>query len=96
LSEIKVRAIKLSYATAGGRDRYYHLYVDMLDERRCHCLDMTIHETYLFLVIILQMGHDQRDRLKRLVVHTGIVLYGILRKHNETRQFLSHTKICMF
>jgi hypothetical protein len=31
LSEIKVREIKLSYATAGGRDRNYHLYVYMLD-----------------------------------------------------------------
>ena len=44
-------------------NRYYHQYVDALDEGQTLLPDMTVQETCLFLVIILQMGHDQRDTL---------------------------------
>jgi hypothetical protein len=44
-------------------NRYYHQYLDTLDEGRSPLHDVTIWEMYLFLSIIVQMGHDQRDRL---------------------------------
>ena len=44
-------------------NRYYHQYLDALDEGQSPLPDMTIQETCLFLAIILQMGHNQRDTL---------------------------------
>jgi hypothetical protein len=54
----------LNFAAVGRRDRYYHQYFDTLDEGRFLLLDMTMQEMHLFLPVIVQMGHDRRDRLK--------------------------------
>jgi hypothetical protein len=44
-------------------NQYYHHCLDTLEG--CPPLpDVTIQEMYLFVTIILQMGHDQRDTLK--------------------------------
>jgi hypothetical protein len=45
-------------------NRYYHQYLDMLDEGHTAVPEVTIQEMYLILSIFLQMGHDQRDTLK--------------------------------
>jgi hypothetical protein len=45
-------------------NRYYHPYLDTLDEGRSPLPDVTKQEMYLFLSITVQMGHDQRERLK--------------------------------
>jgi hypothetical protein len=45
-------------------NRYYHLYIDSLDDGRSPRPDVTDSEMFLFLGIIIQMGHDIRDRIK--------------------------------
>jgi hypothetical protein len=45
-------------------NRYYHQYLDTIAEGRSPLPDVTIPEMYLFIPTVLQMGHDQRDRLK--------------------------------
>jgi hypothetical protein len=40
-------------------NRYYHQYLDALYEGCSSLPDVTIKEMYLFLSIIVQMGHDQ-------------------------------------
>jgi hypothetical protein len=45
-------------------NRYYHQYLEAIAEGCSALPDMTIPEMYLFVSIVLQMGHDQRDRLK--------------------------------
>jgi hypothetical protein len=48
----------------GGRDK------DIITSTSTHWMkesplpDMTVQEMYLFLAIVVQMGHDQRDVLK--------------------------------
>jgi hypothetical protein len=44
--------------------RYYHQYLDSLEDGPSPLLDMTDSETFLFLGIIIQIGHDIRDRLR--------------------------------
>ena len=44
-------------------NRYYHQYLDALDEGQSSLPEMTVQEMCLFLAINLQMGHDQRDTL---------------------------------
>jgi hypothetical protein len=56
---------------------------------------ITVQETYLFLSIIVQMGHNQRDMLKDYRSISNC-LYGVLWKHNETRQILPYTEISTF
>jgi hypothetical protein len=41
-------------------NRYYHQYLESLNDRRSPLLDMTLKEMFSFLAI-LQMGHDIRD-----------------------------------
>jgi hypothetical protein len=45
-------------------NRYYQKYLDMLDNGSSSAPDITECEMFLFLVIIVQMGHDIRDSLK--------------------------------
>jgi hypothetical protein len=45
-------------------NRYYHQDLDTLDEGGSPLPNVTVQEMYLFLVIILQMGHDLKDTLK--------------------------------
>jgi hypothetical protein len=45
-------------------NRYYRQYLDTIAEGRSPLPDVTIPEMYVFVSIVLQMGHDQRDRLK--------------------------------
>jgi hypothetical protein len=45
-------------------NRYYRQYLETIAEGRSPLPNMTILEMYLFVSIVLQMGHDQRDRLK--------------------------------
>jgi len=44
-------------------NRYYHQYLHALDKGQSPLPDMTVQKTCLFLAVILQMGHDQRDTL---------------------------------
>jgi hypothetical protein len=44
-------------------NRYYHQYLDRLDDGPSRP-DVTNSEMFLFLGIIIQMGHDIRDRIK--------------------------------
>jgi hypothetical protein len=50
--------------SAEEKNRYYHQYLDALDEECSPLPDMTIQEMYLPPSVIVPMGHDQRDRLK--------------------------------
>jgi hypothetical protein len=45
-------------------NRYYHQYLDRLDDGLSPRSDVTDSEMFLFLVIIIQMGNDIRDRIK--------------------------------
>jgi hypothetical protein len=45
-------------------NRYYHQYLDTLKEGWSPLPDGPVQEMYLFLAIILQMGHDIKDTLK--------------------------------
>jgi hypothetical protein len=51
-------------------NRYYHLYLDRRDETRKPLPDITNPEMFLFLAIILQMGHDVRDRFRDYLTRT--------------------------
>jgi hypothetical protein len=42
-------------------NRYYKQYAEKLDEGPAPLSDVTVQEIYLFIAIILQMGHDQRE-----------------------------------
>jgi hypothetical protein len=47
-------------------NKYYSQYLDTLDSD-CGCsqlLDVTVREMYIFLAIIIQVGHDIKDLLK--------------------------------
>ena len=44
-------------------NRYYHQYLDALDEGHSSLPGITVQEMCLFLAITLQIGHDQRDML---------------------------------
>jgi hypothetical protein len=48
-------------------NRYYHKYLDTLDEGCSPLPDVTIQEMYLVSSIIVQMGHDERQ-IQRLLV----------------------------
>jgi hypothetical protein len=41
-------------------NRYSHQYLDMLDDGHPPLPNMTVQEVYLFLSVIVQMGHNQR------------------------------------
>jgi hypothetical protein len=43
---------------------YYKQYIDTLDEGPTPLRDVTVQEIYLFVAVVFQMGHDQRDTLK--------------------------------
>jgi hypothetical protein len=43
---------------------YNHQYLAMLDEGWSAMPDVTVQDMRLFLAIIVQVGHDQRDMLK--------------------------------
>jgi hypothetical protein len=45
-------------------NRYYRQYLQTVAKGSSPLPDVTIPEMYLFLPIVLQMGHNQRDRLK--------------------------------
>jgi hypothetical protein len=45
-------------------NRYYHQYLDRLEDGPSPRPDVTDSEMFLFLAIIIQMGHDVRDTLK--------------------------------
>jgi hypothetical protein len=45
-------------------NRYYHQYLDSLNDGRSPLPDVTLKEMFSFLALILQMGHDIRDTLK--------------------------------
>jgi hypothetical protein len=42
----------------------YHNFLETVDEGCSSVPDMTVLEMCLFLPVIMQMGHDQRGRLK--------------------------------
>jgi hypothetical protein len=44
-------------------NRYYHQYLETIDEGCSPLPDVTILEMYLFLSIIVPMGHDKREGL---------------------------------
>jgi hypothetical protein len=44
--------------------RYYHQYLDILDEGQSPLPDVIVQEMYLFLAIFVRMGHNQKDNLK--------------------------------
>jgi hypothetical protein len=44
-------------------NRYYHQYLDRLEIGPSPWPDVTDSEMFLFIGIIIQMGHDIRDRL---------------------------------
>jgi hypothetical protein len=45
-------------------NRYYHQYLDSLEDGPSPLLDMTDSKTFLSLGVINQIGHDIRDRLR--------------------------------
>jgi hypothetical protein len=52
---------------------------------------MTVQEMCLFLAIIMQMGHDQRDMLEDYWLTLDQYLMAFYRHWNKTRQILSYT-----
>jgi hypothetical protein len=47
-------------------NRYYHQYLDRLDDGPSPRPDMTDFEMFLFLGIVIQMGCDIRDRINEV------------------------------
>jgi len=71
-------------------NKYYQQYLDTLDEGCSPLPDVTIHEMYLFLSVIVKMRHDQRDMLKAC----WCILEQFLQPFAETlKQGISYTEI---
>jgi len=45
---------------------------------------MIVREMYIFLAIIIQMGHDVMDTMKCYCLTMEQFFYTILNQHNET------------
>jgi hypothetical protein len=45
-------------------NRYYRQYLDTLDEEWSPLPEVTVQEMCLFAAIVVQMGHNQRGKLK--------------------------------
>jgi hypothetical protein len=45
-------------------NRYYHQYLDSLEDGPSPIPDVTDSKTFLFTGVIIQMGHDIRNRLR--------------------------------
>jgi len=61
-------------------NRYYHQYFDTLGDGQSPLPDMTVQEMCLFLVIVVQMGHDQRDLLRDTGRHWNGTLWPFMEK----------------
>jgi hypothetical protein len=68
-------------------NRYYHQYWDTLDEGRSPLHEMTVQDMCLFLAIILQMGHNQRDMLKDYWSTLGQYLMALHRNAMKRGRF---------
>jgi hypothetical protein len=53
----------------------------------------TIHEVYLFLPLIIQVGNDQRDMLEDYCNTLEQFVYNLLWKNNGKRQILLYADI---
>jgi hypothetical protein len=56
------RFLEIMHVLVGETDRYFHQYLDTLNEGLSPLPDVTLEEMYL--CFWSQMGHDQTDRLK--------------------------------
>jgi hypothetical protein len=63
-----------------------------LDEGLAPLRDVTVHEIYLLIAIILHMGHDQRDTMKDY----WSTAENFLWQYNKTRWIFPHTEISAF
>jgi hypothetical protein len=57
-------SLKIMLLLAGQASRYYHQYLEAVSEGSFPLTDMTTREIYLFVSVIVQMGHNQRTALK--------------------------------
>jgi hypothetical protein len=55
---------EIIHLLVGETNQYYHQYLDKLEDGPSRLPDVTDSEMFLFLGIIIQMGHDIRDRLR--------------------------------
>jgi hypothetical protein len=55
---------EIIHLLVGETNRYYHQYLDKLEDGPLPLPDVTDSEMFLFLGIIVQMGHNIRDRLR--------------------------------
>ena len=77
-------------------NRYYHDYIDGLDDGPCPEPDVTEAKMFVFLALTVQMGHGVRDKLTRLLVNIGSAIHTFLRHHDEQRQIPSHPSLLTF
>jgi len=68
-------------------NRYYHQYLDTLDEGQFPLPDMTVQNMCLFLAIIVQMGHGQRGMLKDYWSTLGQYLMALYRNTVKRDRF---------
>jgi hypothetical protein len=68
--------------TTDQTNRYYHQYLATLDNISFPLADDTEPEMFLFLAIIVQMGHDMRDSLADYWLTTEVP-YTLLRQNTQ-------------
>ena len=76
-------------------NRFYHQYLDTLDERCSPLPDMTVQEMFV-LGNYSADGAWSEGHAERLLVDTRTVLHILLEKHYEMREIQSYTEICTF
>jgi len=70
-------------------NRYYHNYIDRLDDGPSPEPDVTEAEMFVFLALTIQMGHGVRDG-NRLLGNSGPAIHTFLQHYDEAAPIPSH------
>jgi hypothetical protein len=69
---------------------YYHQYLDSYDKTPNPFPDVTNSKMFLFVVVIVQMRHNVRDRLRNCWTRTEQFFTPFYPHYCDTRVFLAH------
>ena len=73
-------------------NRYYHDYIDRLNNGSSPEPDVTEAKMFVFLALTIQMGHGVRDKL----VNIGSAVHTFLRHYDEAGPIPSHPSLLTF
>ena len=79
-------------------NRYYHDYIDRLDDGPSPEPDVTEADLFVLLALTIQMGHDVRDKMTDYwaTVDQLYTPFTFLRHYDETGPIPSHPSLLTF